>query len=170
MSMYLALADSSLWGEPLVKCKMFPIGQPLNFWSLSTRVFSAPHSTDRHALGSFHAGIWWLDQTTDQIIVVPCHRSSYIHWALVTSCSFALIYQILCFLWPWSRWNFVFIPTFVNSYSFLAIASIFILSLSLRMNSTLSTSWTSSLYGKFILPILFRKSGWQKKNHCWKRN
>ena len=124
--MYLALAASSLWGEPVVKCKMFPIGQPLNFWSLSTRVFSAPHSTDGHALGSFHAGIWWLDQTTDQIIVVPCHRSSYIHWAQVTSCSFALIYQILCFLWPWSRWNFVFIPTFVTSYSFFTIASIFI--------------------------------------------
>ena len=100
--------------------------KPLNFWSLSTRVFSAPHSTDGHALGSFHAGIWWLDQTTDQIIVVPCHRSSYIHWAQVTSCSFALIYQILCFLWPWSRWNFVFIPTFVTSYSFFTIASIFI--------------------------------------------
>ena len=31
--------------------------KPLNFWSLSTRVFSAPHSTDGHALGSFHAGI-----------------------------------------------------------------------------------------------------------------
>ena len=114
--MYLALAASSLWGEPVVKCKMFPIGQPLNFWSLSTRVFSAPllNRWTRHRFVSCRDLMIGPDhRSVDQIIAVPCHRSANIHWAQkeVTSCSFALIYQILCFL---RSWSFVFIPTFVT--------------------------------------------------------